>query len=341
MDRPLNVALRKSYGRQSSQPFTIQRRLGIIVPMKQFYSVAAALVALALAGCAGSGSSSSSNKAVGATTEPRVEAVVRLTQADIVTSAQGKYSDADLLDPTKIQPSDLVDPLHFGIQDPFNIQASEDVYFELVNYTTATDGTITRHILPSGNWTVNDSTGLAGSVAVNSGLFTAGAQQTTSTEAVTAYVNGVTYGTNYGIKPRQVRLIGKVLGEDATAIMGVTVDFYAPQDPNDATSPLQLIGQVKTAYDGSFRASVPTYTNVTLQLENATVPAKYWRSFTYNGVRYDTGTTLCTAPVPASLLQVGERNMVDTSITDITTNGTIVLAPKSAYSSLPTPDPCS
>jgi hypothetical protein len=283
-----------------------------------------ALAFAALYGCGGSGSGSEVINA-GA---PRIEAVLR-GNAGVV-------------------------------QDPSNFQINEQFVFQLVRYNAGG----TREVLPNVNWATSDERRLFGTLGENSGAFAAGSQETPPdlNAAIQASWEGRTFTSPWAIRPRQVRLIGRVTDESApgTGVDGVRIVFLAPRPPNaadpDAPAGLVEVGSVLSGADGTFRASVPgTTTNFTI--DEATLPTRFYRSFLANIAypaaigdvvtpdynRFDVGGT-CLAPVPGGLPAVGfvdmSKQMADGDEGPVSVSTSIQLTPKSSGPLKPDPDPC-
>ncbi|MEZ0327309.1 MAG: hypothetical protein ACAH95_15535 [Fimbriimonas sp.] len=255
--------------------------------MKQVQLFAAVLMALAiLIGCAGSDGSPSTTGTV-LTGEPRIEAVVKIDRTNLKNPSQ--YTDEELMDPTRVNPNDLINPTLYGVQDSRNIQAGEKYWFQLVRY----DENGQREILDGPVWTISDNR--FSDIGTNSGLFLAGNNATQTTQFVFATYNGTRYETQYAVKPRQVRLLGIILEEGTNRpLPGVELFFF----DNFGT----LVGQVRSAYDGVFRASVPTNTvQFTPTIES--IPNQYYQSFVHEGLRYSVGYPQCKAPLQP--LEVG------------------------------------
>lgn len=244
--------------------------------------VAVALALGLMVGCGGNGNDSPTSTAVGNTsTELRVEAVVRVERSNLKDPS--KYSDADLLDPTKVQPEDLIESKVSGVQDPGNFQTGEAYYFQLVGY----DATGKRTIYPA-SFTTDDKANTYGLVG-DSGLFLASNVPTTADQFVNATYQGQRYSAPYQVRERQVRLIGKVVEQNTnTPFRNLTVVFY-----DDAQ---RQVSSVRTSYDGSFRASVPVNT-ASVTIVPSSIPSTHYASIVYGGKRYDAGQLGCRIPI--------------------------------------------
>jgi hypothetical protein len=251
--------------------------------MKQIQLFAAALLALAiLIGCAGSDGNSPNTTGGVLTGTPRIEAVVKIDRTNLKDPNQ--YTDAELMDPTKVNPNDLVNPTVYGVQDPRNIQAGEKYWFQLVSY----DESGNRQIIDGDIlWTLSDPR--FADLGSNSGSFVAGDNTTQTSQFVFADYKGTRYQAAYAVKPRQVRLIGKVLLEEGDKpLAGIDLFFFDNFN--------QLVGVVRTGYDGVFRASVPTNT-VLVSPTVESIPNEYYQSFLFEGLRYSVGFPQCKAPL--------------------------------------------
>jgi hypothetical protein len=256
--------------------------------MKRVLLFAAALMALALLiGCAGSDDGSNTTTGV-LTGTPRIEAVVKIDRTNLIDPS--KYTDAELRDPTLVNPNDLINPTLYGVQDPRNIQTGEQYWFQLVRYNDLGQ----REILSDNlTWQLSDQR--YAELGTNSGLFLAGNNATQTNQFVYAFYNGTRYEARYEINPRQVRLIGIVLQEGTNQpLPGVELFFF----DNFGT----LVGQAASSYDGTFRASLPTNT-VAFTPTVESIPTTFFQSFVYDGLRYSVGFPQCKAPLPA--LEVG------------------------------------
>lgn len=170
------------------------------------------------------------------------------------------------------------------VADAQNIETGESIQFNLVGMQGGN-----RVVLSHGLWETSDTVGAYGTLAGNSGLFLAG---DTSSPVQTVYTSyeGSTYSALYKVNPRQVRLSGNIFNESTSAAVGgVVLNFY-----NDAGL---KVGQVRTNSDGTFLASIPV-TTASFQVLDESLPAGFHRSFTYDGIRYDTGRFDCRVTIP-------------------------------------------
>jgi len=239
--------------------------------MKQVQLFVAAVLALAMAGCGGS--SGGRTPDVGTST-PRLEAVVRVQRTNLRDPQEyASFSDEELQDPQRVDSADLIDDTVFGIQDPENFQTGEQYVFQLVRYTSTGE----RIILPA-TFSTAGTQDAFGTLATNSGLFLAGDSAMTGPISVFADYQGQRYTAKMQIRERQARVIGAVYveGTDAPAD-GVAVEFY-----NETGL---VLGRATTAYDGTFRASLPT-TATRFSVDADSLGTRYYRSFVLNGTRY-------------------------------------------------------
>ena len=205
--------------------------------------MAIGLLALALAACGGNGNggnrdNTTDTSSLGATGDLRVEAV--LTNPN--------------LDPDYIY------------QDPLNIQANDNVTFQLVSYSGSGDS-VTRNVVPTQasvdggvTFTTTDTTSVGGSLSITDGLFTAANTDSGTRQYIlTANYQGNAYNVQYRVNPRlnQARVRGRVVDENGGGVYNALVEFYEPRNPMDTTSRQILVSRVRTAIDGTFRASVP------------------------------------------------------------------------------------
>jgi hypothetical protein len=249
--------------------------------MKQVQLFAAVLMALAiLIGCAGSDSTPSTTGTV-LTGQPRIEAVVKIDRTNLKNPNQ--YTDAELKDPTRVNPNDLINPTLYGVQDPRNIQTGEEYWFQVVRYNENGE----REILSGATWSLSDRR--YADIGGNSGLFLAGVNASQGDQFVFAEFEGRRLEARYNVKPRQVRLIGIVLQEGTTKpLPGVEIFFF----DNFGT----LVGIAQSSYDGTFRASVPTNT-VQFSPTIESIPNTFFQSFVFDGLRYSVGYPQCKAPL--------------------------------------------
>jgi hypothetical protein len=240
--------------------------------MKHVYALAAAVLALGILGCGGRGTGG----------------------APVVVGPATVQIEAIAVRGGEPQPG--------VVQDPRNIEAREQVVFQLVSYSA--DGT--RTVLPASGWVTNDTTEVFGRLANDSGLFTARDRETVQPLTVAIEHGGQIYSAHYEIKPRQIRLIGRVVDEanPAQGIRGVQVIFYGEDG--------RRVGEVISSFDGWWRASVPVDVD-TLQVNGDTIPASHYRSFRFAGPRYDAGS-LCRAPLPIVFVSVPDQWILDERI---------------------------
>jgi hypothetical protein len=262
-----------------------------LVQMFAFASLAAALVAI---GCGGSGNGSAGvAPAPVLSSTPRVEAIVKVLPTNIMNPDE--WTAAQLLNPqTPGLQADLINPTVFGVEDPMNMEAGEDVVFQLVTYTV-TNGNIVRNILSGVTFQSSDVTSTYGTIAQNTGDFIAGPAKTPGTYWVTAFYNGVSYSTPYKIQVDQVRLLATVLaqGTNANQLAGTELQFF----DNSNT----LVDTVTVQFDGSIRASIPT-TAASFTVVADSVPGAFYQSFNYLSLQYDAGLSGCYASLPSGLI---------------------------------------
>ena len=210
--------------------------------MKHGNAWAIGLLALTLSACGGNGSNdrkaSTNTDDLGLTGDYRVEAV--------------------LTDPS-------LDP-DYRFQDPLNLQAGDNVTFQLVNYS-GSGASAKRSVVPTQSsaaggvsFTTNDTTARAGSLSPTDGIFTAASTDSGSRQyIVTARYRGAAFNALYQINPRvnQVRVRGKVVDSGTNGVYNAVVEFYEPRNPKDTASRQVVVASVRTAVDGTFRASVP------------------------------------------------------------------------------------
>ncbi|HEY0865927.1 MAG TPA: hypothetical protein VGE01_01035, partial [Fimbriimonas sp.] len=177
-----------------------------------------------------------------------------------------------------------------------------------------------------------------GSLGSNTGRFSAGGQETPTSFAVETIYNDKRYVARYYIKPRQVRLVGRVAteGRPQQGVDGVVLDFYALIPDGSQNPPELYVGSVKTAHDGSFRASIPSGT-VRFAVKNNSIPSNYFHSILVPGpggdyLRFDTEDPSCKPPVPANLPEVGLR--------DVSSRPYLLTPKPNDDAPKPDPDPC-
>lgn len=273
--------------------------------MKYLQAYAAAVMALLLIGCGGSdgkgGTTPVDNGNLGT---PHVEAIVEVSRASL--QHPNNFTDAQLLDPTnQAVYNDLLPAAKtvFGLQDPLNFQIGENFVFQLVAYDKTTGA---RVILPASFFS-NDIDGTYGLLGQNSGNFNASSVATADDQTLYATYQGVSYESKYAVRPRQARVVGKVLSTDTnTPQAGVELLFY--------TSTGQFVGKVVTAADGSYRASVPT-SAFEFTINGNSINPGNWREFMFNSLTFDASNADCRAVLPA--LQQGTQVL-----------GTIFLTPR-------------
>jgi hypothetical protein len=269
--------------------------------MKHVQSYAAAFLALALLGCGGSNARRSNTDPLAGLTTPRVEAIVRVERASL--QHPERFTDEQLLDPMNQEVfEDLLPGARtvFGFQDPLNFQTGENYVFQLAAYRA--DGS--RVVLPA-TFASSDFDHLYGSLASNTGVFLGSNQTTTTDQTIRATFNGVEYQTQFALRPRQARVIGKVDINGSAPIDGVVIRFYDPSG--------LVVGSVTTAIDGSFRATVPQGAASFTVAANS-LPANLYRVFTYEGNVYEPSNPGCKAPLP--VLGVGSQIIGTISLTE-------------------------
>lgn len=252
--------------------------------MKNVMSYVAAIMALTMIGCGGSNSGKAPSDPTAGVSNIHIESIVRVSRSNLMHP--DRFTDEQLLDPTNTDVQNDLSPaarLVFGIQDPLNFQISEQYVFQLVGTQNGK-----RVILPA-SFRSSDISGTFGTVSVNSGLFTASDTATSTSQTMFANFNGVDYQTPYAVKVRQARLIGKVLDTSGNPISGVIVKFFSADGA--------FVGQVTSASDGTYRASVPT-SAAKFTLTGSSVPLTEHRVFTYgtDGFRVDDVDCLATMP---------------------------------------------
>jgi hypothetical protein len=171
------------------------------------------------------------------------------------------------------------------IVDPLNIQVGDTIRFQVVGY----DDNDNRVILNASNWRTTDAARQAGQLT-QAGVLTATASSNGTRYTVSANAAGAVRSRQYEVRPSQARVRGRVV--DATSGLGIDniqVRFY-----NDAGT---VVGSVRTAFDGTFLASVPLAAT-RFHLDPQTVPNAYYNSYSFAGLRYAPTIGTCTAPLP-------------------------------------------
>ena len=294
--------------------------------MKHGHALGIGLLAMALVACGGSdgggGSSTITDPNLGLTQDYRVEAV--------------------LTDPS-------IDP-NYIYQDPLNLQVNDRVTFQLVYYTDS--GTV-RHVVPTSADTLSSLTGVTfttsapastasrpspgGELSESDGQFTAPTSDTGSTTyAITANYKGSLYPVVYRINPQnqQIRLRGRVLAQGTNVpVYNAVVDFYSPRVVGDATSRPVVIATVRTAFNGTFRASIRALNDsdgssvspLTFTIRRSALPSGSGTAFVYQGARYSLTQTDCRATVLGDdglPFKSGERTLGDTILLATTSTDT-------------------
>ena len=284
--------------------------------MKHVHLLAGASLALVLIACGGSDSVINNN---GAGTGNNSGA----TGTGTTINPAALHIEAVVLNPTSFDNGSMTGGQTFIIQDLTNIESEDQIQLELVYY----DSSGNRIVISPGGWSSSDTQSQYGQLTYNSGIFVASNAQNLTPLTFSTTYNGYTYSAYYDVLPRQVRLRGMVRAADTSApVYGAEVDFYGPQNPTVNGSPLVFVGKVISAYDGTFRASIPpSATNFTVTNASvATLPAPgYQRIEVFQGAQYPTGQLTCMAPVQT--YTDGERFMIDFSNSNNWTNGTVNL----------------
>jgi len=262
--------------------------------MKHVQSFSAAVLALILVGCGGSSNNSGTSTPIGNTSSIRIEAIVQVQSTNIKDYATNptRFTAAQLLDPTnQTLKGDLIDPTVFGFQDMTNFQIGEDYVFQLASY----DSSGKRTVLPA-LFTTSDSLGISGNLAGNSGTFQASNSATSAPVSIYADYNGKSYSGLFQTHPRQARLEGNVTTPGGTPVASADVLFY---DQNGL-----LVGNVYSATDGSFRASIPIAAQ-TFTVDPHSLTTALYGVFQYvpntTTVTYAAGDADCRAPLPLPL----------------------------------------
>lgn len=204
---------------------TKEQKLGIITrEMMQLRWVGAVALGLAVLGCGGNVANQSTNTPVSTgpviVGDPQIEMVA---YGGFIPVAVPTYSDS------------------------LNIRTGEQTQFQLVGYTA----TGQRVILEATDWRLSSTDSNFGVISGNTGVFTAGSRQTPSPQLVSVRFGGREFTTDYQIKPRQARVIGLLVNQSSgLPIKNVVMEFFSTTGT--------YLGRARTAYDGSFRVSVPT-----------------------------------------------------------------------------------
>lgn len=305
--------------------------------MKHAYSFAGICLALTLAACGGSHSSTaaSTSTSSGNPANVRIEAALVASTTPYYSGQPASpggvyYPPADQVGPASC-------PVVFDLIDPNNIEAGDTWQFELVSYSNA-NFTGTRTVLKTVGWTSSDTASLYGSLAYDSGIFSATGAQTQTPQSVSVNYNGQNYFTTYSVLPHQARVRGQLLDASTRApIPGVEVDFYGPSAPGSTA--LVIRGKVITQSDGTFQASVPaqittgtgTFNPTTnMQINNSSLPAGYdiARTYTYNGTTYSTGVVTSTGAPP---LEIGGTSQ---TLSLVTGNNDLLAVTQCSYSGI-------
>ena len=295
--------------------------------MKHVHLLAGLSLAVVLIACGGSDNLLNNNGTAGNTTSGSV-GITPLNPAVI-------HIEAVVLNPTTYDDGAMTGGQTFIVQDLNNIESEDQIEFQL-----AYEDSQGRHVINPGNWLSSDTANTYGTLTYNSGIFIASSAQNLHPLTITTEYNGFTYSSFYSVLPRQVRLRGMVVANDThTPVFGAEVDFYGPQNPTISGSPLVFRGKVTSAYDGTFRASIPPSTSsftVTNASISALVPA-FQRYMEYLNQYYQTDDSTCYAPLQT--YQNGERFMIDFTNPNPVTNGTVTLV--SGAQPTPTTTACS
>jgi hypothetical protein len=300
--------------------------------MNRVLTFAALSMALLAVGCGGSSTGTNTSPSTGATYSSIV------IEADLLSSGA--------------QPPVGTLPV---VEDTLNLQLGELVKFVIVGY----DSVGGRHELTSTDWRNADTSQEFGSLDPGSGQYAIGQNAMGSSMLVEGKYQGVPYRTYFKVNPTQARLIGQVVSSDGrTGVRGVSLQFFAQGG--------EVVGSVKTSYDGTFRASVPLNA-VSFTIDPASVSTPFWQSFNFGldstntPVIYDAGSPTCTTPfnpfysragvLIGTTLSVGENFMFQpqepsgllTPVVPAVTNdpSVIVLAARTTYAGKPVSTGCS
>ena len=307
--------------------------------MKHVQKFAFAMLALVAVGCGGSGSGTPSTTISGSTSNYYVEAIVKIETTNL--KGDKTWTAAQLLNPqTPGLQADLINPTVFGVVDPMNIQAGEEVVFQLVTYPKDSNGNFilnsaglpVRNILPA-TFSSSDTSGTYGSFAGSTGEYIAGSAKSTGNFAITAFYKGATFTTNYAIQVDQVRLIGNLLGQGLSSTSGAQL-FHTQLQFFDGNG--SLVDTVTAQYDGSFRASVPS-TVQTFTVVPDSIPAAFYQSYSYSfnvggtvtSYQYDAGVGGCDGtalvfPPSTTAPSIGTTSMPQTIYIQPRSSGAIL-----------------
>ena len=185
--------------------------------------------------------------------------------------------------------------------DPLNIRTGEQVQFQLVGYTA----TGVRTVLAADFWRSSDQTNTFGVLSTNTGVFNASSRQSPAPQVITARWHDQDISVDYGVKPRQVRIIGSVLNH-VTHLPMQNVNLYFYDDSGT------FLGTASTTYDGSFRAAMPPSV-ARFQVVNDSLPLTVFRL-----MLHDSGQAVTTfapdylnnrnssgTPIPVSVDETG------------------------------------
>lgn len=203
--------------------------------------------------------------------------------------------------------------------DPLNIQVGDTVQFQVVSYTNAG----VRQVTAGTTWTTTDNGNQAG-ILSSDGVLTATASTSGTKYTVTANGNSSLTG-QYQVKNIQAILTGSVVDTNGLPVSGAILTFY--------NSSLVEVAEVKTAYNGYFRASVPNTARVANFKAFSLPKAKYFRSFSYAGKRYTVLETTCSVAIPTPVN--GTTSSLGVFTVDAAFTGNIANPPP------PPPDGCS
>ncbi|MDR3692793.1 MAG: hypothetical protein P4L46_25660 [Fimbriimonas sp.] len=297
--------------------------------MKHVQKFLVAALGVSIVGCGGTGATQKVVSTVLNST-PRIECIVAVQPNNL------KHPDAwtqqQLQDPTNMSvKADLYDPTVFGVQDPTNIEATEQMIFQLVYYSTSPSGVTTRNIISSGvSFTTSDRGSVYGVLASNTGQFNASSTASTSPLFVSATYNGMSYASEYDVRHRQARIIGTVLDANTNmpVLAGTNVQFYDSSNT--------LVDTVTVQFDGSIRASVPTNTK-TFTVQGDTLPSGYYRQFSYNAQTFDASVVACFTPI--QILSDPTNQILPVATSSLPYN--ILVEPRVAGEPTPAPTGCT